>query len=182
VTPDREQAGRFSGYVLRHRPDVLDLQLDEAGWADVDELVERSRSGPTALTRALIEELVRTCAKQRFRLSDDGRRVRASQGHSLDVELGLEQATPPATLFHGTVARFVPSILAQGLQRGRRHHVHLSGDEETARAVGARRGAPVVLRVDAAAMAAAGILFHRSDNGVWLTGHVPPEYLSGSDG
>jgi putative RNA 2'-phosphotransferase len=115
--------------------------------------------------------------KQRFAFNEDRTRIRASQGHSIPVDLQLREAEPPAVLFHGTASRFLKSILASGLRAGARHHVHLSADVQTATRVGARRGFPAVLAVDAARMRADGIAFYQSDNGVWLTGDVKPTYL-----
>jgi putative RNA 2'-phosphotransferase len=126
-----------------------------------------------ALDRATLDRVVGENDKQRFALSADGRRIRASQGHSVAVELGLEPREPPAVLFHGTADRNLDSIRAEGLRPGRRTHVHLSADEATATAVGRRHGRPVVLRVHAGRMHAAGHAFYRSDNGVWLTARVP---------
>ena len=160
-------------YVLRHRPQSVGLTLDEAGWVDVDELLAALR-----LTRSELEHVVATNDKRRFAFDETGTRIRASQGHSVGVDLGYAAAAPPADLFHGTVERFLPAILAEGLRPGRRHAVHLSADVASARAVGARRGRPVVLRIDAAALAAAGAHFSCSANGVWLVDAVPPRYLT----
>jgi putative RNA 2'-phosphotransferase len=124
----------------------------------------------------VLERVVAGTDKKRFEL--DGDRIRAAQGHTVPVDLDLPPATPPPLLYHGTVARFLPSILSTGLQPRGRHHVHLSPDPETATRVGARRGEPVILRIDAAAMHAAGHVFHRAANGVWLTSHVPPRYIT----
>ena len=151
----------------------MGLTLDEAGWADVEELLAALH-----LTRAELEHVVATNDKQRFAFDDTGRRIRASQGHSRPVDLGYAAREPPEALFHGTVERLLPAILAEGLRPGRRHAVHLSPDVATARAVGGRRGRPVVLRVDAAAMHAAGHAFTRSANGVWLVDAVPERYLT----
>jgi len=159
-------------YVLRHQPGSVGLTLDDAGWLDVDALLAALH-----LTRAELEHVVATNDKQRFAFDDTGTRIRASQGHSRPVELGYRPEQPPDVLFHGTVERFLLAIRAEGLAPGRRHAVHLSADVDTARSVGGRRGRPVVLRVDAAAMAAAGHTFTRSANGVWLTDTVPPAYL-----
>jgi putative RNA 2'-phosphotransferase len=163
-------------YVLRHHPESVGLTLDPAGWADVDELLTALR-----LTRAELDDVVATNDKRRFAFDGTGTRIRASQGHSRPVELGYEPRTPPDLLFHGTVERFLAAILTDGLRPGRRHAVHLSPDVATARAVGARRGRPVVLRVDAAAMVVDGHDFARSDNGVWLVGAVPPRFLAVED-
>ncbi len=164
-------------FVLRHRPESVGLRLDAAGWADVDELLAALR-----LTRADLERVVATNDKRRFAFDETGTRIRASQGHSVAVELGYRSEQPPDELFHGTVERFLPAILAEGLRPGRRHAVHLSSDVATARAVGGRRGRPVVLRVDAAAQAAEGAAFTRSANGVWLVDAVPPSHLCVADG
>jgi putative RNA 2'-phosphotransferase len=164
-------------FVLRHRPDSIGLSLDDAGWVGVDELLAALARSGMRLTRAELDAVVAANDKQRFAFDDSGTRIRASQGHSVPVVLGYRTETPPDVLFHGTVQRFVPAILAEGLRPGRRHAVHLSPDVATARTVGGRRGEPVILRVDAAAMAADGIAFTRSANGVWLTDAVPARYL-----
>jgi putative RNA 2'-phosphotransferase len=173
----RTELSRFLSFVLRHRPEAIGLELDPNGWADIDELVERARAHGKPLTREGVEAIAASNPKQRFALSEDGRRVRASQGHSVDVDLGYQPWVPPETLFHGTVAASLAAIRAGGLQRMERHHVHLSPDVETARVVGRRRGRPVVLRVAAGRMHRDGHLFFLSDNGVWLTEHVPPLYI-----
>lgn len=175
--PDVVATSKFLSLVLRHRPERIGLTLDAGGWAEVDDLVRCARAHGRLIDRALIEEVVAKNDKQRFAFSEDGRRIRASQGHSIDVSLGLEPRVPPARLFHGTADRFLDSIRRHGLVRGSRHHVHLSLDRDTAQRVGARHGRAVVLEVDAAAMHAAGYAFFRSDNGVWLTESVPPAYL-----
>ena len=160
-------------YVLRHSPDSAGLSLDDAGWVDVAALLAALH-----LTRAQLDEVVAGNDKRRFAFDATGTRIRASQGHSVPVELGYAAAQPPAELFHGTVERFLPAIRAEGLRPGNRHAVHLSPDVGTARTVAARRGRPVVLRVDAAAMAADGAVFTRSANGVWLVGAVPFRYMA----
>jgi putative RNA 2'-phosphotransferase len=164
-------------FVLRHRPDSVGLTLDDAGWVDVAELLAALARSGTRLTRAELDAVVAGNDKQRFAFDDSGARIRASQGHSVAVALGYRTETPPDVLFHGTVQRFLPAILGEGLRPGNRHAVHLSPDVATASAVGGRRGRPVVLRVDAAAMAADGFSFTRSANGVWLTDAVPARYL-----
>jgi putative RNA 2'-phosphotransferase len=176
-TGDRE-ISKFLSYVLRHRPAAIGLELDAAGWADVDALIESAGRDGRRITRADLERVVRECDKQRFTLSDDGTRIRANQGHSVPVELGLESAAPPEVLYHGTVGRFLAGIRAQGLLKGQRHHVHLSLDVTTAETVGRRRGVPVIIKVAAGTMHRAGHEFYQSANGVWLTDHVPPEFLT----
>jgi putative RNA 2'-phosphotransferase len=164
-------------YVLRHQPDSIGVVLDAAGWTDVDPLLDALAAHGLSLTRAELGHVVATNDKRRFAFDASGTRIRASQGHSRRVDLGYAPQQPPAELFHGTVERFLSSILVEGLRPGRRHAVHLSADLLTARAVGERRGRPVVLRVDSGAMAAHGHAFTRAANGVWLVDAVPPQYL-----
>ncbi len=171
------RTSRFLSLVLRHRPEAIGLELDAAGWASVSELIRLAGEHGRELSESHLREVVETNDKRRFSLSADGSRIRARQGHSIRVDLGLEPVTPPAVLYHGTATRFLDSILRRGLVKGKRHHVHLSADEATARAVGRRHGQPVVLRVDAGGMHGAGHAFYLSENGVWLTDHVPVEYL-----
>lgn len=165
-------------YVLRHAPDSVGITLDAAGWVDVDELLHGLRASGTPLSRAQLDRVVAGSDKQRFAFDASGSRIRASQGHSVPVDLGYPARTPPPVLFHGTPVRSVPMIMAQGLRARGRHAVHLSVDEATARVVGQRRGRCAVLRVDAAALAATGEQFACSANGVWLVGAVPPEYVT----
>jgi len=169
-------ASKFLALVLRHDPGRIGLRLDDAGWADIEELIARA-AGHHPLTRPLIERAVAENDKRRYAISEDGRRIRARQGHSVAVDLDLPAVTPPAVLYHGTATRFLEAILREGLDRRSRQHVHLSADIGTATRVGARHGRPVVLCVDAAAMVAAGHVFHLSENGVWLTDAVPPGFL-----
>jgi len=164
--------------VLRHRPDAAGLTLDRDGWCRVDELLAGLAQAGTEITAEQLREVVRTSDKQRFALSNDGRSIRANQGHSVrGVNLRLPARTPPSRLFHGTVSSSLASITKQGLLPMRRHHVHLSPDVATATAVGARRGAPVILEIDAGSMHRAGHKFMQSDNGVWLVEAVPPQYI-----
>jgi putative RNA 2'-phosphotransferase len=180
--PDLVKTSAFISFVLRHRPEAAGLTLDREGWAPTEALVEGARRSGVALDRAVIERILAQPGKRRFALSPDGARIRALQGHSTDaVARDLPAVAPPPVLLHGTVARFLDAIRLEGLKPGRRQHVHLSGDEETARSVGARRGRPVVLRVAAGRMARDGYVFHCAENGVWLTLCVPPAYLDGFD-
>ncbi|MGA0541805.1 RNA 2'-phosphotransferase [Neotabrizicola sp. VNH66] len=174
IRNDKDKS-RFLSLILRHQPDKIGIALDPQGWADVADLLARL---PFALSRDRLLQIVAENDKQRFALSADGQRIRASQGHSISVDLDLPPCTPPEVLWHGTATATVPVVLAEGLRPMTRQHVHLSADVETARKVGARHGAPVVLTVAAGALARAGQVFYRSDNGVWLTDFVPPEALS----
>lgn len=170
--------GKYLSLVLRHRPRAADVTLDAEGWASIEELIAGAERRGFAFTRAELDEVVETNEKQRFAVSPDGTRIRANQGHSVEVDLGLAPETPPPVLYHGTVERSVASILAEGIKKGRRRHVHLSADVETAGRVGERRGSPVILEIAAQEMQAAGFAFYRSANGVWLTDAVPPQYIS----
>jgi putative RNA 2'-phosphotransferase len=175
---ERTAASKFLSLVLRHKPQAIGLTPDAAGWVAVDELLARAASHNRPLSRQLLEEVVATSDKQRFAFSEDGQRIRANQGHSIEVDLGLAPCAPPAVLYHGTASRFLDAILTEGLAKRERHHVHLSENTATALAVGQRYGAPVLLAIDADRMARDGRLFFRTANNVWLTEDVPAGYLS----
>jgi putative RNA 2'-phosphotransferase len=177
VDPGLVKLSKFMSLVLRHKPEEIGLALDENGWADVAELIARANLKGVRLTHSDLLTIVATNDKTRFALSEDGTRIRASQGHSVTVDLALSSVAPPDRLFHGTASRFVESIRAQGLLRGKRQHVHLSPDAATATKVGQRHGQPAVLQVLSGEMHQAGRQFFLSANGVWLTEHVPVEYL-----
>lgn len=164
---------------LRHAPEEIGIALDAAGWVEVDTLLAALGRHGRVLTRPELDEVVARNDKRRFEFDETGTRIRASQGHSVDIDLDYGAAVPPAVLYHGTVAAVLPAIRAEGLKPMRRHDVHLSATLDTAVAVGARRGKPVVLTVDAAAMDRDGHVFRVSTNGVWLVAAVPPAYLSG---
>jgi putative RNA 2'-phosphotransferase len=171
------ELSKFLSYVLRHKPEAIGIALDEEGWVAVDELLAAAARHGKSISRELLDEIVATSDKRRFALSPDGCSIRANQGHSVEVDLALAPVEPPELLYHGTVEPFLDSIRRQGLRRGKRQHVHLSPDRETAARVGARRGKPVILIVEAAHLHRAGHQFFRSENEVWLTDAVPPEYL-----
>lgn len=176
---DYTRASKYLSRILRHDPSMVGLSLDEHGYLPVDALLNGTAcTGKYPLTPEELRFLVRTDAKQRYSFSPDGTRIRANQGHSIPVDLELPASQPPQTLYHGTAAHFLPSIRQKGLLRGARLYVHLSSSLDTARAVGARHGLPEVLTVDAGRMAADGLPFFVSANGVWLTEHVPPQYLT----
>lgn len=176
---DREliSTSKFLSFVLRHHPEKIGISLDEQGWVAIDDLLAAANRSGRKLTRPLLDRVVRENDKQRFAINSNGTRIRASQGHSVEVDLALHPAQPPELLYHGTVARFVDSIRASGLERGSRQHVHLSPDVETARRVGQRRGRPVILVVESGRMWQDGHTFYQAENGVWLTDTVPQEYL-----
>lgn len=168
---------KFLSLVLRHDPGRIHLTLDGAGWADVEALLTAANKAGQPLTRTLLQRIVAENDKQRFRFSEDGLRIRASQGHSVAVALALPPKLPPDLLYHGTATRFLASIRQQGLLAQRRQQVHLSADQATAVKVGQRHGKPVVLTVRSGDMHRDGYLFYQADNGVWLTDQVPPHYL-----
>lgn len=168
---------KFLSLILRHKPEVVGIELDKQGWVAIDVLLAACAAHGRALSRTDLDYVVANNNKQRFAVSADGQRIRASQGHSVAVNLGYEVAEPPELLYHGTAVQNLPSIRRQGLVKGKRHHVHLSADKTTATAVGQRHGKPVVLTVKAGEMARAGFLFFLSANGVWLTETVPYAYM-----
>jgi putative RNA 2'-phosphotransferase len=169
---------KFLAKHLRHAPEDLKLTLQPGGWVAVDDLLSASEGIGFRITYDELIECVETNDKQRFAFDETGDLIRANQGHSTAVDLQLEKRQPPAILYHGTVDRFLASIMSQGLKKGQRHHVHLSKDVETARKVGSRRGNPVVLQVDAGGMHEQGHVFYVSANGVWLTDAVPADFLT----
>ena len=168
---------KFLSKHLRHDPEGLGLTLAPGGWVGVGDLLAACARRRFEVSRAELDKVVAKNSKQRFSFDPTGTQIRANQGHSVDVDLQLVPSLPPALLYHGTGHQTAPIILREGLDKQRRHHVHLSADTETARAVGSRHGRPVIFTVLTAQMADAGHLFYRSDNGVWLTDHVPPEFL-----
>ena len=174
---NKDRISKFLSLVLRHDPGKIGLELDDQGWADVEELISKAAHKNMVFSRLELEEVVVTNDKQRFAYNADKSKIRANQGHSIDVELQLEKRQPPEVLYHGTVNRFLESIKAQGLQKMSRHHVHLSADRLTAEKVGSRRGQAVILIVRSGEMSRAGIEFYQSSNGVWLTDSVPIEYI-----
>ena len=177
MSPDLVQLSKFLSLVLRHKPEEIGLTLDPNGWAGVEELLRLANARGKRLTRELLERIVVENDKKRFAFSTDGQRIRASQGHSVEIDLALSPATPPELLFHGTATRFLASIRTQGLIPGSRQHVHLSHDAATARNVGQRHGRPAILTIAAQTMSTAGHLFYLSANQVWLTPHVPVEFI-----
>lgn len=177
LTKELIRLSKFLSLVLRHRPQLIGITLDEQGWTDVPTLLQKANAAGTPLDIETLRLVVENNNKKRFVLDEVTGRIRAAQGHSVEVALGYSAQEPPEILYHGTAERFLKSILASGLQKRQRHHVHLSRDVETARSVGSRHGRPVILEVRAGAMQSAGFQFFISENGVWLTDAVPVEYL-----
>jgi putative RNA 2'-phosphotransferase len=169
---------KFLSLVLRHQPQLIGINLNEQGWVNVDELLQKAQQHGQLITPEVLNHVVETNAKKRFAFSDDKQQIRASQGHSVGVALGYGPQVPPNVLFHGTGSQSVESILKTGLEKRSRQHVHLSADIDTAIKVGSRHGKPVVLNVLASEMHSKGYVFYLSANGVWLTDKVPPEYIN----
>lgn len=163
---------------LRHEPDVIGLTLEPGGWLSIDALLTAAAQHGFRNSREELDEVVRDNDKQRFAIDESGTKIRANQGHSVDVDLQLAPITPPERLYHGTATRFADAIRRDGLIKMARHHVHLSADITTAQKVGMRHGKPIVFVIDTVNMLQEGYLFYRSDNGVWLVDRVPPQYLS----
>lgn len=168
---------KFLSLVLRHDPRVIGLALDANGWANITELLSKATAHGTAISIDELSEIVATNEKKRFDWDTAANRIRANQGHSIEIDLDLSSATPPEELFHGTGVQNEASILAKGLLRGTRHHVHLSSDIATARIVGSRHGKPLLFRVSSGEMHRLGLHFFLSKNGFWLTDEVPPAFL-----
>lgn len=170
--------GKYICLILRHKPEIIGIELDKNGWANIDELINGVKKKYPDLNRERLEYIVKTDNKQRYSLSDDKSKIRARQGHSIDVDVELKELTPPELLYHGTAERFLESIMKEGLVPKSRLYVHLSKDVETAEKVGKRHGKPAVLKIETGKMAEDGFKFYLSENGVWLTKAVPPKYFS----
>ncbi|WP_027378665.1 RNA 2'-phosphotransferase [Chryseobacterium daeguense] len=173
----KKKTSKFLSYVLRHHPELIGLNLDENGWADVEELIAKSTNDSQGFTFEELDEIVETNDKKRFIFNEDKTRIRANQGHSIEIDLALKPQQPPEFLYHGTAQTNIDSILEKGIEKRNRQHVHLSQDKETATKVGMRHGKPVILIVEAGKMFADGIEFYLSDNNVWLTDFVDAKYI-----
>ncbi|MDH5400911.1 MAG: RNA 2'-phosphotransferase [Candidatus Heimdallarchaeota archaeon] len=171
--PNFRRKSKFLSLVLRHKPEVIGIEIDSEGWADLDAILKG-----VDLTLTELEELMTNDDKQRYSFNQDKTKIRANQGHSLKVEIKFEEKTPPDILFHGTSSKFVDLIMNEGLKSMERHHVHLSQDLETAKQVGSRRGKYQVLIIDTKQMMDDGMKFYLSKNNVWLTEFVDPKYIS----
>jgi putative RNA 2'-phosphotransferase len=171
------KTSKFLSLILRHEPERAGLKLGEAGWVGVDELLQAVNSHGVTLTLDQLKHIVATSDKKRFAFSDDGQRIRASQGHSIEVDLQYPPQTPPEILYHGTATRFLDSIRQHGLQKMERHDVHLSAETKVTVQVGGRHGRPALLTIRAGDMHRAGFAFRCSANGVWLVNHVPPQFI-----
>lgn len=168
---------KFLSFILRHSPETIGLELDENGWADVDDLISKCSKDGNTLNMELLEFVVENNDKKRFVFNEDKTKIRASQGHSISVELDLAETEPSDYLYHGTVGKFLENIRKEGLQKMSRQHVHLSKDKETAIKVGSRRGIAQILTIRSGEMYKEGFKFYLSENNVWLTDQVPIKYI-----
>jgi putative RNA 2'-phosphotransferase len=169
---------KFLSLVLRHKPETIGISLDENGWTNVDILISRINDSGISVSKEIVEYIVHNNSKKRLAFNGDKTMIRASQGHSVDIQLGYEPVKPPAVLYHGTSETALNSILASGIQKRERHHVHMSGEIDTALNVGQRYGIPVILQIASQKIFADGYLFFLSENHVWLTNDVPPKYIT----
>ncbi len=171
------RTSKFLSLILRHEPERVGLELGDAGWVGVDELLKAVNSHGVSLTLDDLKHIVATSDKKRFAFSEEGLRIRASQGHSVEVDLQYPPQTPPELLYHGTATRFLHAIRQHGLQKMQRHDVHLSAETRVTLQVGGRHGKPMLLTIRAGDMHRAGFVFRCSANGVWLVDHVPPQFI-----
>lgn len=174
----KKKTSKFLSYVLRHHPELINLNLDENGWANVDELITKSKNDSQGFTFEELDEIVQTNDKKRFIFNEDKTRIRANQGHSIDINLALIPQQPPEFLYHGTAQSNIDSIFEKGIEKRNRQHVHLSQDIETATKVGMRHGKPIILTINTEKMFDDGIEFYLSENNVWLTDFVDIKYIS----
>ncbi len=173
---DLKRMGKYVSMLLRHHPEEAGVILDEHGWTDVADLIEKVRPR-YPLTEELLHQMAFAPDKQRYEFSEDNKRIRAVHGHSVNVDLGYDETEPPAILYHGTAEKYRASIEEQGLIKKERQFVHLSENTKQAKEVGSRHGKLVLYEVDAGRMYKDGHVFYRSSSGVWLTDHVLFEYL-----
>ncbi len=172
------EISKFLSLILRHKPETIHLKLDLNGWAEVSELIDGiNRGSRFTIDRNILENVVKNDSKQRYIFSKDKSKIRANQGHSIEVDLNLQPTYPLKILFHGTATKNIESIKEKGIMSQSRNHVHLSSDYGTAVIVGKRHGIPYVLTIDSELMFEEGHLFYLSDNGVWLTNKVPVKYI-----
>lgn len=169
---------KFLSLVLRHKPETIGISLTEQGWVDTQSLIKKMNEYGKSIDFETLSFIVENSNKKRFGFNEDKSRIRANQGHSIDIDLGYVQRIPPEILYHGTAMKNTVSIFKNGLEKRNRHHVHLSKDIETAYEVGQRHGKPIILKVLAKQMHADGFKFFESENKVWLTENVPVKYLT----
>lgn len=173
-----KEISKMLSLVLRHTPEHIEITLDKNGWTEIKQLISKAKKAGYKLSLEELLETVQTNDKQRFTISKDGRKIRAAQGHSIDIDLALNPIEPPDVLFHGTASANLNSIFEQGIHSAKRQYVHLSSNEETALKVGNRHGKAIVLKINTIQMFKEGSKFFKADNGVWLTDHILPKYIA----
>ncbi|MDI2113907.1 RNA 2'-phosphotransferase [Commensalibacter nepenthis] len=173
-----KEISKMLSLVLRHAPEHIGIILDQNGWTDIKQLISKAKKAGYKLSLDDLLETVQTNDKQRFTISEDGQKIRAAQGHSIDIDLALQSIEPPDVLFHGTASANLNSIFEQGIHSAKRQYVHLSSNEETALKVGNRHGKAIVLKINTGQMFKEGFKFFKADNGVWLTDHILPKYIA----
>jgi len=183
MNKDLIKISKFLSLILRHKPEIINLKLDKNGWANIDELIEKTNNKETniVLNYDLLEKIVSINDKKRFKIDPEGKRIRANQGHSLNVDIELKEIKPPDILFHGTAIKFIENIKKKGINRGNRLYVHLSPNKEIAMAVGKRHGKPIVLDINSKKMFQDGYKFYLSENLIWLTKKILPIYIYSLD-
>lgn len=174
---DLVKLGKYLSLILRHKPDVIGIELDKYGWAVIDELIEGINKTGRFINEEILDEIVETNNKKRYQYNDDHTKIRANQGHSINVNVDLQERIPPNPLYHGTALNYLDKIKQLGITKMNRLHVHLSKDIETAKNVGKRHGQPIVLVIDTKAMVEDGYVFYFSNNGVWLCNDIDYKYI-----
>ena len=169
------KVSKYLSFILRHKPEEIGMVLDSNGWGEIETLINNTTD--FKLTHELLDIVVETNDKQRFSISEDGKKIRANQGHSIEIDLGLSDIEPPEYLLHGTAERFWANIQIEGLVKGNRHHVHLTRVEAVAKSVGSRYGKPVILKIMSLEMSKEGFKFYKTANNVWLVELVPVKYI-----
>lgn len=177
MTNKKTNLSKLMSYVLRHHPEELGITLDKNGWVDLKNFTQSLQSRDKTISVDKVREVVESCEKQRFSIDETQQKIRANQGHSIQVDLQLRAQQPPDILYHGTVDRFLDSILRVGLLPQQRHHVHLTESLNTAKSVGARRGRAIILEIETGELVSNGAQFYLSENQVWLIDHVPAQYI-----
>ena len=168
---------KFISLILRHKPDVIGITLDEHGWANVDDLLTGLNKAGHIVCMKDLEDIVSTDNKQRYSFNEDKTLIRANQGHSINVDVELKEVEPPSILYHGTTKDVLESIYEQGIKPMSRLYVHLSKDIDTATKVAKRRRNPIILEINTEQMRKDNIKFYLSSNGVWLTKYVDSKYI-----
>lgn len=174
---DFVKMGKYISLILRHKPEIINLKIDEHGWANVDELLKGINNSGRYISKEMLNMIVETNDKKRYQYNNDHTKIRANQGHSIRVDVELHEKVPPDVLYHGTAQEYLDKIRKSGIRKMNRLYVHLSKDMETAMRVGKRHGQPIVLIINTKAMINDGYKFYYSNNGVWLCDDIAYSYI-----